>query len=737
MCHLHTQNKKVLCQFLLQARKEARKLHTQKGEAFPVAKTFVEVEARIGTIQSPMGLNDMRILSSGPKTVNIQNKSQVVNAFLIPSHQSNRPGTNFVGGITRSHFTKWTSAGTSEASALSQAFGMKNTNNSKDDVKMNVKQGYFKEVEMVETVYGGYPKNQRLCYPGVHPLSQSALRRQQPPPRGKMEIKEKITTMDMALPSAPYDLRLTLATEITTDKDVPDPPPGYTIKRLKRRRSYTFKSFAWQLDVTEVSNADDNRANNHNATSSDAGGITFELEIELLPVHTLKLINSPDGDGVTKMCWTLSQQLWYMLGQINSLSDILEVDSYIKTHPDSNAVKLALAQCYSLKQYMDTKEWKPAIKEHSQHETPKSNSNLKFIGCMPVNFSRHNIEEVQRAEGGYFLSEKTDGVRYLMVFTGSSVVLVDRAMNGNQPTFLSKSNNSSSEPFASILPLVQPGTVLDGEVVIHRKYRRPIFIVFDVMCCGQNPVLQLNFADRLKCLRSASFRTKTADRDMFASTSDLKNLEIALPLVRKNFVVRTDLDDLLSHVVEERGMRSYVNGEFHNHLTDGIIFQPNRPYSIGTDMHLLKWKYLDTVTIDVEILPPSDKGHFDDQTLRVGVLGEEGTLVDMTRFVRLPTSERLRLEADRHETGAKIAEIGFDPETGEWYYLTMRPDKIASNHISTVLGTLLELAESLDVNELRYRMSVKSGARDTFRKDVRRMWKQLLDHQRQTRASGR
>lgn len=60
----------------------------------------------------------------------------------------------------------------------------------------------------------------------------------------------------------------------------------------------------------------------------------------------------------------------------------------------------------------------------------------------------------------------------------------------------------------------------------------------------------------------------------------------------------------------------------------------------------------------------------------------------------------------------------------------MRPDKIAPNHISTVLGTLLELAESLTTEELRYRMSVPAGSRDTYRKDVRGMQKQLLEHQR-------
>ena len=81
--------------------------------------------------------------------------------------------------------------------------------------------------------------------------------------------------------------------------------------------------------------------------------------------------------------------------------------------------------------------------------------------------------------------------------------------------------------------------------------------------------------------------------------------------------------------------------------------------------------------------------------------------------------------------------LSFNPTTGEWYYRTMRPDKVAPNHISTVLGTLLELAESLSTEELRYRMNVPNGVRDTFTKESRNMQKQLLDHQRRrNKAAG-
>ena len=37
------------------------------------------------------------------------------------------------------------------------------------------------------------------------------------------------------------------------------------------------------------------------------------------------------------------------------------------------------------------------------------------------------------------------------------------------------------------------------------------------------------------------------------------------------------------------------------HRTDGVILQPNAPYQSGTDFGLLKWKFLDTVTVDMAV----------------------------------------------------------------------------------------------------------------------------------------
>lgn len=707
--------------FLLTARNTARN-NVPKGVEFPITKPFCEIEARLGILKLPFGARGMRVFSSGPKRVNIRGRQVVANAFdCTPTHNTN--ACHFEGGITKNHFTHWTSAGLSETSSVSAALGIPSSSDA------STLRRDLLETELLETVYGGYEMGNRICFEGDHDITS-----RNPKNRGKMENKSKLATMDIGLPAAAYDLRLGLATERILDHSVVEPPKGWSVRRLKRRRSYSRrdKSIAWQLDVTET------------VTTNTQGisSIGYEIELELDSSATLNLVNETDSEKVNNFCKSLAQQLWWMISQLNPISEILDVEEFLQEHPDKKAVQLALAQCGSLKKFMDgirvgsDVRWESAIAATAGNVAPHSSlanlSNVKFPGCMPVNFSRHNIEQVQRSddENGYFLSEKTDGVRHFMVFTGDTVVLVDRAMKGKRPI---PRDNDGSDPMESIIPLINTGTVLDGEVVIHRKLRRPIFIVFDVLCLSATePVLHLPFSERLQCLKKARFRTPTANRDMFAE-SLVKDPSIPLPLVRKNFVNRIELDDLLSHVVEEKGTRIYRNGELHNHLTDGIIFQPNLPYVCGTDTNLLKWKYLDTVTIDVQIMPPGyGFGNMknSNDTLVVAVTGEDGSMVDMTRFIHLPTSELRKLEADRAETGANIAEVGLEPSTGEWYYLTMRPDKIAPNHISTVLGTLLELAESLGTEELRYRLSLPSNMRDTYRKDIRKMQKQLLDHQR-------
>lgn len=547
--------------FLHKTRNAARNYLPQEFRSKPINEGNFEIETRLGVLK----VNDRRVTSSGAKVVD----GRPAHAFDCTQHKC-----GMLSGVSKTQFIQIAGGGINEPSAISRALGVKPNQNPKDHIV---------EKELLETIYTGYSNDSRLCFPGEHPSSQPAM--------GQMETKDKLLVLDFTIPAAKYDMRMNLSSEKVLDAAVADPPPGWKSKRVKRRRSYFRKDekIKWQIDVTEVT-----------TTTNGKSTVDYEVEMELFPSAMVKLLNESNEKAVKEQVTHLGGQLWWILSHINPMVDVVDVEEMLEDHPNSRAVDMALAQCGALKKFVDSRGT-------GRFESPIGSStapsallrNVKFIGCMPINFSRHNLEEIQRSsDNAYYLSEKTDGVRHLMVFVGDTVVLVDRAMRGKRPKPVGK-----GEPFAPILNLINPGTVFDGEVVMNRYGKKPraIFIVFDVLSVSiQEAILHLPFDQRLKHLRRASFKTPNCDKDMFDGRF-VADPNVALPLVRKNFVTRSGVDRLIGKVVEERGMRCYRDGPLHNHLTDGIIFQPNLPYVCGTDHNLLKWKYLDTY-VDVGLV---------------------------------------------------------------------------------------------------------------------------------------
>ena len=85
-------------------------------------------------------------------------------------------------------------------------------------------------------------------------------------------------------------------------------------------------------------------------------------------------------------------------------------------------------------------------------------------------------------------SEKTDGVRHLLVVCHGRVVLIDRT--------LKKFVCAGLRALAKVLP---DGTVLDGELVKHLEHGRYVFMAFDILANG-SPVSEQPFVNRLHTL---------------------------------------------------------------------------------------------------------------------------------------------------------------------------------------------------------------------------------------------
>jgi hypothetical protein len=682
--------------FLQKVQTEARRLvpstnHNKKQQP------GVEVEARLGTLATA----NRRVTSSGDKKV--QGTAFDCSDSLC----------QMVPGTSRAHFMRHTGTGLGLVSAMTRALGATNDATLKQDLKESIS---------VETVYT-YANDIRICFAGDDPQNGMT---------GRKELKKSLQNLDLCLPAAKYDLRVSLKTEQPQGSNV-SLQEGWTSKRVKVRHSYKRRKEEgsyWRIDVTEVTTQKAGKEATHPPT------IDYEIEVELLPLALHKLINETDQAALQSRALKYGTQLWQIMTQLNPLQEPLEVEEQLQPHPDVHAVQSALRRLESLEKFLAKQKNNKGNNEPSTDSHNVRRRHQTFIGCMPINFARHHLERILRLPpNAYYLSEKTDGQRFLAVVLEKTVVLVNRKMEGKQP--ISKGNNT--DPFFYIQGKINPGTVLDGEVVMNRRKGqepRPIFIVFDVLAVSaKQPVLHLNFEHRLKYLERVSFATKDGPDAIF-NASHLSNESIALPLVRKEFFKRRQCDRLLSRVSEKCGMRIYkAPGALHNHLTDGIIFQPNLPYTCRTDHNLLKWKYLDTVTVDVRLLPDSPTKKDEEQLpSECFTGGPMEPRIDMTTHVILPRSERLRLEADKYESQGKIAEVGFDAEIGEWYYLTMRADKSEPNRLQTVLGSMGELAESISPEELQFRMSIPPG-HDTYWRDVQKMKKQMHHHQLQTLAS--
>jgi len=102
------------------------------------------------------------------------------------------------------------------------------------------------------------------------------------------------------------------------------------------------------------------------------------------------------------------------------------------------------------------------------------------------------------------------------------------------------------------------------------------------------------------------------------------------------------------------------------------------------------------ITLDFDI---SWGGHYP-HGMMVGFPGNGSELVDFTEHVSLPPHDLYRLRGDMATTQSMIGEFEFSPEEGLWLYKMPRPDKKKANYSRTVLSTLMELAEGMDVEEV-------------------------------------
>lgn len=321
-----------------------------------------------------------------------------------------------------------------------------------------------------------------------------------------------------------------------------------------------------------------------------------------------------------------------------------------------------------------------------------------FWGTMPISFSRKHMEIISKEE--YYISEKTDGVRYLMLISSRfGVVFVNRSGHlfdvvdfSTMPGFVAQFND----------------TILDGELVRHQKTQNPYFLIFDCVKLRGTSVAHEMLPKRLMSI--GKFISHFRDRFPNVQSHPFS-------ILGKTVMPKAKLATITSQIAtdsEKRRIYTEGDGVKRCHLTDGLIIAPaNLPYAFGTCFTMFKWKYVDLQSIDflLRFEQPLEPHHRVSQASANQRRVELHINMNQGRTSRCKTTELLQkdfeqLMSDLAANGMNshsdkiIAEMAFEPLDSTWRYHRLRTDKKNPNHISIAFDTMEAIAENVTIDDI-------------------------------------
>lgn len=286
----------------------------------------------------------------------------------------------------------------------------------------------------------------------------------------------------------------------------------------------------------------------------------------------------------------------------------------------------------------------------------------RFPGPNPVSLDTSHFKRL-RSEP-YYVCEKTDGIRYLMlcarVHDLNLVVVMDRTMT---PYLL---------PLRRVPKALYQGTVLDGELAWNKAAERWEFLIFDAISVSGIPVLNSGLKDRLAA-------THKALGAYAPSSTDPVTLHL------KTFVSCGAIGEVDAHM--DAATRRYD--------VDGVILTPGlAPVVYGRHQGMFKLKFGNKHTVD--FLVADDGLHLCvfncGEHVPVGVLrgghGTPGSIVEC----------QLHGKATGSAAGS------------EWTRVSVRTDKSTANDMFTYEKTLLNMRENLGMDTLKHVFSSSSSS---------------------------
>lgn len=268
----------------------------------------------------------------------------------------------------------------------------------------------------------------------------------------------------------------------------------------------------------------------------------------------------------------------------------------------------------------------------------------RLPGPNPVSIERKDFEKLKTK--GYVIAEKTDGVRFIMMFT--------RLFGFKVCTIIDRSMAAYLVPLKAIPRVLFQGTIFDGELTVDKQGRK-CFILFDAVVVSGVTVSQLDLSSRLIAMRRSLKDFKMHPQDP---------VELRL----KSWSELRDVNAAKAKIAEASKI-------YH---TDGVVCIPkNDPVVYGRNFDFFKLKPQGTHTVDFILMDNNGTiGIYDPRIKRDVAIGKI---------------------AGNYQAGCIVeCEI----VNNVWNVVCVRVDKKQSNDILTYEKTMLNIRENIKIEEL-------------------------------------
>ena len=268
----------------------------------------------------------------------------------------------------------------------------------------------------------------------------------------------------------------------------------------------------------------------------------------------------------------------------------------------------------------------------------------RLPGPNPVSIERKDFEKLKTKK--YVIAEKTDGVRFIMMFT--------RLFGFKVCTIIDRSMAAYLVPLKAIPRVLFQGTIFDGELTVD-KHGRKCFILFDAVVVSGVTVSQLDLGSRIVAMRRGL-------KDFKVHSNDPVELRM------KAWSELSDVNAAKKKIAE-------ANNVYH---TDGVVCIPkDDPVIYGRNFDFFKLKPHGTHTVDFIVMDNNGTiGIYDPRIKRDVAIGT----VDCT-----------------YQQGVVVeCEI----VNNVWNVVCVRTDKKQSNDLLTYEKTMLNIRENIQLHEL-------------------------------------